>query len=210
MEGRRGGWGILGRWRCCRHRLRCHPRWRPRTGGPSPKSEEVREEGGSRIRRRRRMGRSRAVAGHSVTARAAAEGRANNGAVSPRHPTADDAPVGEGASTSSMSFTTMVPPTVVRDAKIHLKLVSRWPVGAVDDLHRQLTEWAQASGALHDVFFDEDGSRNEDFATAPGGYDRANVNRDPKVCAILHRSSKSGWMPWRGLKSGLIDRALLQ
>ena len=156
------------------------------------------------------MGRSCAVAGHSVTARAAAEGRANNGAVSPRHPTADDAPVGEGASTSSMSFTTMVPPTVVRDAKIHLKLVSRWPVGAVDDLHRQLTEWAQASGALHDVFFDEDGSRNEDFATAPGGYDRANVNRDPKVCAILHRSSKSGWMPWRGLKSGLIDRALLQ
>jgi chromosome segregation ATPase len=33
-----------------------------------------------------------------------------------------------------------------------------------DDLHRQLTEWAQTTDALQDVFFDEDGSQNVDFA----------------------------------------------
>ncbi|KAL7539525.1 hypothetical protein ACHAXR_009909 [Thalassiosira sp. AJA248-18] len=32
-----------------------------------------------------------------------------------------------------------------------------------DDLHRQLTEWVQTSDTLGDVFFNEDGSRNEDF-----------------------------------------------
>ena len=32
-----------------------------------------------------------------------------------------------------------------------------------NDLHRQLTEWAQTTDALQDVFFDEDGSQNADF-----------------------------------------------
>jgi len=32
-----------------------------------------------------------------------------------------------------------------------------------DSLHRQLTQWVQTSDTLGDVFFNEDGSRNEDF-----------------------------------------------
>ncbi|KAL3806534.1 hypothetical protein ACHAXA_001753, partial [Cyclostephanos tholiformis] len=35
-----------------------------------------------------------------------------------------------------------------------------------NDLHRQLTEWAQTTDGLHGVFFDEDGSQNEDFVDA--------------------------------------------
>ena len=35
-----------------------------------------------------------------------------------------------------------------------------------DELHKQLTTWAQSSDALADVFHNEDGSQNEDFAGA--------------------------------------------
>jgi len=39
-----------------------------------------------------------------------------------------------------------------------------------NDLHGQLTKWAQSSDALEDIFFDKDGSHNEDFVDALRDY----------------------------------------
>jgi chromosome segregation ATPase len=50
-----------------------------------------------------------------------------------------------------------------------------------NDLHRQLTEWAQTSGALEDIFFDKDGSHNEDFVQALREYTPVKQTRSSSI-----------------------------
>ena len=58
-----------------------------------------------------------------------------------------------------------------------------------NDLHGQLTKWAQSSDALEDIFFDKDGSHNEDFVDALRDYTPV---KKPRSSSIDDGSSDFG------------------